>query len=154
MFASRWLPDAASGRLAKPKAKTKARNKIEAETKIEAKSKTWLRLSLMLGLRQRLNPSWNTCLGSSHQDHSWPFWHRHLERKSLTGALLLPPVSPMSVSTLQNSFHSQLFGTPSLILEHLWARLEKSYWLRLFCYRTPGTFKFDWSDCWQVYSDE
>ena len=41
MFASRWLPDAASGRLAKPKAKTKTK----AETKIEAKPKTRLRLS-------------------------------------------------------------------------------------------------------------
>ena len=37
MFASRWLPDAASGRLAKPKAKTKARTKTKAETKTEAK---------------------------------------------------------------------------------------------------------------------
>ena len=54
MFASRWLPDAASGRLAKPKAKTKTRTKTKAETKIEAKSKTRLRLSLRLGLRQRL----------------------------------------------------------------------------------------------------
>ena len=54
MFASRWLPDAASGRLAKPKAKTKTRTKTKAETKIEAKSKTRLRLSLRPGLRQRL----------------------------------------------------------------------------------------------------
>ena len=37
MFASRLLPDAASGRLAKPKAKTKTRSKTKAETKIEAK---------------------------------------------------------------------------------------------------------------------
>ena len=71
MFASRWLPDAASGRLAKPKAKTKTRTKTKAETKIEAKSKTRLRLSLRLGLRQRLRlklrlvSNWNTCLGSS-----------------------------------------------------------------------------------------
>ena len=35
MFASRLLPDAASGRLAKPK--TKTRSKTKAETKIEAK---------------------------------------------------------------------------------------------------------------------
>ena len=54
MFASRWLPDAASGRLAKPKAKTKTKTKTKAETKIEAKSKTRPRLSLRLGLRQRL----------------------------------------------------------------------------------------------------
>ena len=71
MFASRWLPDAASGRLAKPKAKTKTRTKTKAETKIEAKSKTRLRLSLRLGLRQRLRlklrivSNWDTCLGSS-----------------------------------------------------------------------------------------
>ena len=70
-FASRWLPDAASGRLAKPKAKTKTRTKTKAETKIEAKSKTRLRLSLRLGLRQRLRlklrivSNWDTCLGSS-----------------------------------------------------------------------------------------
>ena len=71
MFASRWLPDAASGRLGKPKAKTKTRTKTKAEIKIEAKSKTRLRLSLRLGLRQRLRlklrlvSNWNTCLGSS-----------------------------------------------------------------------------------------
>ena len=68
MFASRWLPDAASVRLAKPKAKTKTRTKTKAETKIEAKSKT--RLSLRLGLRQSLRlklrsvSNWNTCSGS------------------------------------------------------------------------------------------
>ena len=54
MLASSWLADAASGRLAKPKAKTTAGNKIEAETKIEAKFKTRLGLSLMLGLRLSL----------------------------------------------------------------------------------------------------
>ena len=54
MFASRWLPDAAPGRLAKPKAKTKTGTETKAETKIEAKSKARLRLSLRLGLRQRL----------------------------------------------------------------------------------------------------
>ena len=39
-FASRWLPDAASGRLAKPKAKTKTRIKTKAKTKTKTKAKT------------------------------------------------------------------------------------------------------------------
>ena len=86
MFASRWLPDAASGRLAKPKAKTKTRTKTKAETKIEAKSKTRLRLSLRLGLRQRLRlklrivSNWNTCLGSSpriiFETFSYFWWNK------------------------------------------------------------------------------